>query len=246
MKKLVRTDLPERVQYTKYYEHDGMLRAYANRAMLLAILFAVIAMSSLGFAIYVRVQPPTVVRVDKDGNATAVGSADGESKPPAVAVLSAQAASETAPTELEAKAAVRRFLENYQSYTPATIDQNLAAALNMMTANLRTYSLGKLRDEDTVGKIKEDRIVSQFVIRTIEPVKNAPWTYVAFGVKEVRRVRNKVESTDRIVGRYNVRLLQDRRSESNPSGLLVAEFSEQQMVGERDGDLLQQSQIREK
>jgi hypothetical protein len=71
-------------------------------------------------------------------------------------------------------------------------------------------------------------------------------TYVAFGVKEVRRVRNKVESTDRIVGRYNVRLVQDRRSESNPSGLLVADFSEQQMVGERDGDLLQQSQIQEK
>jgi hypothetical protein len=66
-----RTDLPERIRYTKYYEHDGMLRAYANRAMLLAMLFAVIAMSSLGFAIYVRVLPPTVVRVDEDGNATA-------------------------------------------------------------------------------------------------------------------------------------------------------------------------------
>jgi hypothetical protein len=49
---------------------------------------------------------------------------------------------------------VRRFLENYQSYTPATVDQNLAIALNMMTANLRTYSLGKLRDEDTIGKIR--------------------------------------------------------------------------------------------
>jgi type IV secretory pathway TrbF-like protein len=244
MKRPARTDLPERIQYTKYYEHDGMLRAYANRAMLLAILFAVIAMSSLGFAIYVRVQPPTVVRVDQDGNATSVGSA--ESTPSAVGVFSAQAASDTSPTELEAKAVVRRFLENYQGYTPATVDQNLAAALNMMTANLRTYSLGKLRDDDTIGKIKEDRIVSQFVIRTIEPVKNAPWTYVAFGVKEVRRVRNKVESTDRIVGRYNVRLLQDRRSESNPSGLLVAEFAEQQMVGERDGDLLQQSRILEK
>lgn len=246
MKRRARTDLPERVQYTKYYEHDGMLRAYANRSMVLAILFAVIAMSSLGFAIYVRVQPPTVVRVDQDGNATAVGGAVAEGKPPGVAILSAEEASDTSQTELEAKAVVRRFLEHYQGYTPATIDQNLATALNMMTANLRTYSLGKLRDEDTVGKIKEDRIVSQLVIRTIEPVKNAPWTYVAFGVKEVRRVRNKVESTDRIVGRYNVRLLQDRRSESNPSGLLVAEFAEQQMVGERDGDLLQQSQILEK
>jgi hypothetical protein len=181
--------------------------------------------------------------VDQDGNATAVGGAAAEEKPPGVAILSAQAASDTGPTELEAKAVVRRFLEHYQGYTSATIDQNLATALNMMTANLRTYSLGKLRDEDTVGKIKEDRIISQFRIRTIEPVKNAPWTYVAFGVKEIRRVRNRVESTDRIVGRYNVRLLQDRRSESNPSGLLVAEFSEQQMVGERDGDLLQQSQL---
>jgi hypothetical protein len=243
MKRKARTDLPERVQYTKYYEHDGMLRAYANRSMALAILFAVIAMGSLGFAIYVRVQPPTVVRVDQDGNATAVGPSADEGKTPAGSILSAQAATDTAPTELEAKAIVRRFLENYQGYTSATVDQNLATALNMMTANLRTYSLGKLRDEDTVGKIKEDRIISQFRIRTIEPVKNTPWTYVAFGVKEIRRVRNRVESTDRIVGRYNVRLLQDRRSESNPSGLLVAEFSEQQMVGERDGDLLQQSQL---
>jgi hypothetical protein len=213
--------------------------------MVLAILFGVIAMSSLGFAIYVRVQPPTVVRVDKDGNATAVGATAAEGTP-AAAIFTAQAATDAAQSELEAKAVVRRFLENYQGYTAATVDQNLATALNMMTANLRTYSLGKLRDEDTVGKIKEDRITSQFLIRTIEPVKNAPWTYVAFGVKEVRRVRNRVESTDRIVGRYNVRLLQDRRSEANPSGLLVAEFSEQQMVGERDGDLLQQSQLREK
>src|SRR5262249_41580341 len=107
MKRSARTDLPERVQYTKYYEHDGMLRAYANRSMVLAILFAVIAMSSLGFAIYVRLQPPTVVRVDKDGNATAVGPA-AEGQPPAAFTFAAQAVSDTAPSELEAKAAVRR------------------------------------------------------------------------------------------------------------------------------------------
>jgi hypothetical protein len=49
--KLERTDRPERLQYTKYYEHDGMLRAYANRAMVLAMFFAVVATASLGFAI---------------------------------------------------------------------------------------------------------------------------------------------------------------------------------------------------
>jgi len=241
-----RKDLPERLQYTKYYEHDGMLRAYANRAMLLAMCFAVIATASLGFAIYVRVEPPTVVRVDAEGHAMAIGAAADRSKTTPLAAIAVQAASDPAPTELEAKAVVRRFLENYLAYTPATVEQNFATAFNMMTGNLRTYSLGKLRDEDTVEKIKEDRITSLLRIRTIEPVKSAPWTYVVFGVKEIHRVRQRAESTDRIVARYNVRLVEDRRSESNPSGLLVAEFSEQQMVGERDTDLLQQSQLLEK
>ena len=54
-------NVPEISSYTKYYEHDGMLRAYANRAMFLAILFGAIACGSLGFAIYVRIQPPTVI-----------------------------------------------------------------------------------------------------------------------------------------------------------------------------------------
>src|SRR5215510_3557493 len=161
-KRYDRADLPERLQYTKYYEHDGMLRAYANRSMVLAMFFAVLATASLGFAIYVRIQPPTVVRVDADGQATAVGPA--ESKPP-LATLAVQASGDPMPTELEAKAIVRRFLEHYLAYTPATVEQNFATALNMMTGNLRVYSLGKLRDEDTVGKIKEERITSQLRIR---------------------------------------------------------------------------------
>ena len=232
-----RTELPERLQYTKYYEHDGMLRAYANRAMVMAFLFAGIAVASLAFAIYVRVQPPTVIRVDANGISSAVGI------PAAKNTVAPTATDGPAPTDLEARALVRSFLEHYLAYTPVTVDQNLAGSLNMMTANLRSYTLGKLRDDDTVGKIKTDRITSQLKIRTIDTVKDSPWTYVAFGVKEVHRVRDRVESTDRLVSRYDIRLLQDRRTESNPSGLLVAEFSEQQMVGERDADLLQRSRI---
>jgi type IV secretory pathway TrbF-like protein len=113
MKRPARTDLQERVQYTKYHEHDGMLRAYANRAMVVAMLFAVIAMSSLEFAIYVRIQPPTVVRVDESGNATTVGSPSATDSVAAPSLVFAQAAAETAP-ELEAKAAVRRFLDNHR------------------------------------------------------------------------------------------------------------------------------------
>src|SRR5262249_19783296 len=114
-KRFERTDLPERLQYTKYYEHDGMLRAYANRAVVLAMAFAIIATASLGLAIYVRIQPPTVVRVDAEGGATTIGAADDGLKT-AIGAASVQASADPAPTELEAKAIVRRFLEQYLGY----------------------------------------------------------------------------------------------------------------------------------
>src|SRR5205809_4195407 len=72
---------PEKTHYTKYYEHDGQLRAYANRSMLMAGLFGVIALVSLGFAIYVRLQPTTVIRVSADGEATVVGGRPAGSNP---------------------------------------------------------------------------------------------------------------------------------------------------------------------
>jgi type IV secretory pathway TrbF-like protein len=239
---------PELLAYTKYYEHDGLLRAYANRAMYSAMLFGVIALASLGFAIYVRIQPPTVIRVDKDGEATVVGARLG-TDPAAhlVGVLSAEAAatnSDTAaPTELETRAVLRRFLQHYLSYTPDSVTRNFAESLNMMTANLRKLSMDKLGADDTLGKIQQDQIISDFRIRSIERSKNAPWSYIIFGIKEIHKIRNGTEVTDRIVGQYNLRLVEERRTELNPSGLLVADYSEQQMVGERDNGLLQRSEL---
>ena len=232
---------PEMTSYTKYYEHDGMLRAYANRAMVLAMTFAVLALTSLGFAIYVRSQPPTVIRVDQDGNATVVGFPRPVRLP--VTANAQDGAFGVAPNDLEGKAVVRQFLGRYLSYTPDMVDRNFAEAVNMMTANLRVLAMSKLRDDDTVGKIKEDHIISDFEIRSIEHVKETPWTYVIFGVKEVHRVKGGREVTDQIVGRYNVRLVETARSEVNPSGLLVAEYGEQQMVGDHEAGLLQKSAL---
>jgi type IV secretory pathway TrbF-like protein len=238
---------PEILAYTKYYEHDGMLRAYANRAMYSAMLFGVIALASLGFAIYVRIQPPTVIRVDKDGEATVVGARSGVNPVARLAgALSAEAATTSdsaAPTDLEGRAVLRRFLQHYLSYTPDSVTRNFAESLNMMTANLRKLSMDKLRDDDTIGKIQQDQIISDFRIRSIERSKDAPWSYAVFGVKEIHKIKNGTEVTDRIVGQYNLRLVEDRRTELNPSGLLVADYSEQQMVGERDNGLLQRSEL---
>lgn len=240
MKNELRTANPEVAAYTKYYEHDGLLRAYANRAWLAVVLFGVIALGAFVFAVYVRMQPPTVIRVDKDGNATVVGSAR---LPPAHFPLafSAESAKAAAPTDLEGKALVRRFLSDYLIYTPDSVDQNLSGALNMMTTNLRTYTLNKLRSQNIVGKIQQDHIISDFRIRSIERSKNVPWTYVVFGVNEVHRVTKARETTDRIVGQYTVRLVETARSDLNPNGLLVGEFNAQEMMGQRDTDLDQQS-----
>jgi hypothetical protein len=191
--------LPEKTAYTKYFEHDGALRAYANRMMWFGISAVLISLVLALSLLYMRVQPPTVIRIAANGD------------------------------------------ENYLTYTPTTVEKNWADALNMMTHNLRTLTLDRLRDQDVVSKVHDDEITSSFKLRSLEPVKGQPWTYIAFGVKEVHRIHNKVESTDRLVEQYNVRLLQTERSERIPSGLMVAEYGEQQMVGEKDNGLDQSS-----
>jgi hypothetical protein len=233
--------ISERVRYSRYYEHDGVLRAYANRSMVLAMIFAVMALGSFAFAVYVRLQPPTVIRVDSEGEATVVGGTPARGQSRGLTFVASAMAS--APTEVEAKAVVRRFLDYYLNYTPDTVDRQMADALNMMTGNFRTLVLARLRDDDTIDKIQDDRIITNFTIRSINAVSGSPLTYTAFGVKEIHRLKNKQETTDQIVGRYNVRLAVDRRTEYNPSGLLVAEFWEQQMIGDKNTGLAQADEL---
>jgi type IV secretory pathway TrbF-like protein len=235
------SERPPFSRYTKYYEQNGLLRAYANRVMYLCVFSLALAFCAFGVVLYVEGQPPTVIRVDKDGNAAVVG---GSRRAIVSGLQSAQLdPSAGAPTDLEGRAIVRRFLNRYLSYTPDSVDQNLAEAVNMMTANLRQFTMTKLSDQDTVGKIRADHIISDFRVHAIERAKDSPWTYTVFGVKEVHRVKAGTEVTDQIIGRYSIRLVETLKSEANPSGLLVAEYGEQQMVGRHEGGLLQQSDL---
>ncbi len=59
----------------------------------------------------------------------------------------------------------------------------------------------------------------------------------------VSRIQRETERTDRLVARYTVRLVQEQRSELIPNGLLVAEYREEQMVGEKDFGLEQRSKL---
>ena len=132
-------DAPEKLRYSRYYEHDGILRAYADRAMVLAFLCLPTTMLALAFAVYVRLQPPTVIRVDENGQATILGV-----KRPGVSVTQGTGLE---PTEFEKRAFVRLFLERYLNFSPTNVSRNWADSLNMMTANLRrTAYAGMQRD----------------------------------------------------------------------------------------------------
>lgn len=74
MKTGAQTMTPEVSSTTvKYYEENGALLANANRAWVLAFLMVPLALIAIIFAIWVRVQPPTVIRIGPDGEAAVIG-----------------------------------------------------------------------------------------------------------------------------------------------------------------------------
>ena len=227
------TEQPEKLRYSRYYEHDGALRAYANRAMLLAFLSIPTALLAVGFAVYVRLQPPTVIRGDENGQAAVLGQAK-----PSISVTQGVPAE---PSEFEKRAFVRQFLENYLNFSPANVSRNWADSLNMMTANLRRTAFAGMQKENLIGKIEDDQTSSDFQLRSLEASKDEPLTYTAFGVKEVHHIHDHNETIDKVVSEFHVRLVVEKRSDRNPSGLLIGEYWERPIEGEKRDWVLQQA-----
>ena len=212
----------------KYYEIDGALKANANRAWLLAFLTVPIALLAIGFAISVRLQPPTVIRIGPNGEAVVLG------KPANGAGVDMAAGTD----QFLDEAFVKRFLGSYLNYAPANIDERWANSLNMMTKNLRANTMKAMSDDNTRGRIEDDQIESVFHLRQISLVKGEPLTYLIYGVKDVHRLSKGTETTDHLVNEYRVRLIADRRSDTNPDGLWIAEYSERPIDGERRDRIL--------
>ena len=227
------TAAPERLRYSRYYEHDGALRAYANRAMVLAFLCIPTALLALAFAVYVRLQPPTVIRVDENGQATVVGKL----KP----VVSVTQGAGSEPSEFEKRAFVRLFLERYLNFSATNVSRNWADSLNMMSANLRRTAFSGMQKDNLIGRIEDDQTSSEFRLRSLEISKEDPLIYTAFGVKEVHHIHEHNETIDKVVSEFHVRLAVEKRSEQNPSGLLIGEFWERPIEGEKREWVLQQA-----
>ncbi|MGH9581873.1 MAG: hypothetical protein ACRD4O_02915, partial [Bryobacteraceae bacterium] len=64
------------------------------------------------------------------------------------------------------------------------------------------------------------------------------------GVREIHHLdQDGKEISDRIVAHYNLRLAPRVRTERNASGLQVAEFSDEPVMGEEDSDLEQHDDL---
>ena len=227
------TATPNKLGYSRYYEHDGALRAYANRAMVVAFLCVPTTLIALAFAVYVRLQPPTVIRVDANGQASVVG----KTKP----VVSVPQDASSEPTEFEKRAFVRLFLERYLNFSATNVSRNWADSLNMMSANLRRTAFSGMQKDNLIGKIEDDQTSSEFQLRSLELSKEGPLTYTAFGVKEVHHIHEHNETIDKVVSEFHVRLAVEKRSEQNPSGLLISEYWERPIEGEKRDWVLQQA-----
>ncbi|AXC15413.1 hypothetical protein ACPOL_6169 [Acidisarcina polymorpha] len=212
----------------KYYEMDGARLANANRAWLLAFLMAGLAIIALVFAIAVRLKPPTVIRIGVNGEPSVLG----QSSP-----VTTSSAGDPYLTEVF----VKRFLTDYLNYSPTNVDDHWAAALNRMTRNLRGATIKAMSDNNVRGKIDDDQIQSVFHLREIAPVASEPLTYLIYGVKDVHHLTKGSEVTDHFVNEYRVRLVADRRSDLNPDGLWIAEYSEHPIDGERRNAVLSAS-----
>ena len=221
---------------------DGALRAYANRSIVLAGIMGIVALIAVVAFLFVRMAPPTVIRIGSDGQASVLSphhDAAGRFLP---AVLKADAAN-AGPDEYEKEAFVKNFLMRYLNYDPHTLSQNWADAMNLMTVNLRRTALTRMEKNNIVGTLEEEQSSSTFKLSHIEESKTEPLTYTAFGVRTVRSLDNEHELTSQLVEEYQVRLVNMQRSADNPSGLLVGEYWSQQIEGEKRDAVLADSAL---
>jgi len=216
----------------KYYEADGALRAFANRSIIFAVIAGITAVGAIGGVIFVRVQPPTVIRVLPSGEATVV-SPDGTLKSTVSSNALTSVAADEAPSAYEKEAFVRTFLDRYLNYDAHTIATNWSYALNMMTGNLRTAALAQFQKNDTVGTYENERVRSVFKISHIEPSGNEPLSYMVYGVRTAHRMAGgQTENIDELVESYQIALAESERTRTNPTGLLIGRITQTQLHAE--------------
>lgn len=221
---MARANVAEADARPRYYEVYGQQIANGNRAWLLAFSMAAVAFIAVSMAIFVRIQPPTVIRDNGRGESVVLGKA---------AILDSTSAA-TGKDEYANGGFIQRFLDLYQNYDPGTVDTRWSNALNLMTDDLKKATYDALKTTPAIRtRIDDEQIQSVFHFDEIDPVPGQPLTYTIYGTKEVHHIKDGVEVTDKLVDEYHIRLKTEQRSKHDPDGLRIAEYSERNLYGER-------------
>jgi len=104
--------------------------------------------------------------------------------------------------------------------------------------------MDNMQKDNLIGKIEDDQTRSDFQLRRLETSKESPLTYAAFGVKEIHHVHeDHSETTEKIVSEFRIRIVMEKRTEQNPNGLLIGEYWEQPIEGEKRNIILQETEL---
>lgn len=221
----------EQSDFRHFYVRDGVMRAYANRFAVLALISGAIALLSLGFAIYVRLQPPTIIRITPEGEADVIsGRPLFHKRIPAVLT---NAATSPEPMDYEKQRIVQDFVDDYLNYDFKNVADRWVTALNLTTDTLRNSAYEVIKKENRVGMVKADRVRSTFEIRQLERSKQDDLSYTVYGIRNVYRVDGTREYAEEMVNRYEIRLALLDRSSETPRGLLIADYRETQLEGQQ-------------
>ena len=244
-----RHDLPEKAQLSKYYEMDGALRAYANRMAVLGLLCGSVGRHRPGS---VCLRPAAAASRDPcrpggrgDGRRRRHGAAQPRACPSGTGAGDSGNGTGSTPSDIEGRAMARRFLSTYLTYTPANVERQYADALNMMTANLRSSH----HEQISRGRHARE---NQNRLHHVEHQDSLDRTRSerAVDVPDFRRRKKftgsraqRIEQTEKMVCRYQVRLVFSGRTQLQPTGLLSGSSGKTRLVGERDIDLDQRSTL---
>jgi hypothetical protein len=211
-----------------FFEADAAIRTTGNRALVVAGLALVVALGSVGGFLFADLRLPVVIRVLPNGTSQVITPHSRLVDNAVPAVLQNLQASE-APTADEKENYVRTFVTNYMNYDVNSLASNWATALNMMSSNLRSAALAEFRKDNTVGRLEHENVRSSLTIKSVEIDPTNPFVYHVYGVRTVDKTIHNDAQEVQLVEAYQVTLATTKRTVDDPSGLLIADFSIQQI-----------------
>ena len=133
----------------------------------------------------------------------------------------------TEPTKLRSGRSCALFLERYLNFLAYECEPQLGRQPEHDDRQPAAHGYAGMQKDDFIGKIEDDQTTSEFQLRSLSPPRTT--SADVHGIRVLNKsttFMNTTKAIDKVVSEFHVRLLVERRSEENPSGLLIGEYWE--------------------